>query len=213
MLKFIIQAARRKDDGLMVDARKRGRPRDPAVDVATLSIAIDILSQQGFSALTMESVAERAGVGKASLYRRWPNKTALVIAAVRQQIEPVHPLPDTGSIASDVRQYLEAAVRSHQSALPALSAVMAEVQTHPELYKALHRDVLVEGLRDLTELIERAVIRQQLPVSTDVELLASVGLAVFPLAHLITGKPPDADLIRRLVQQFFTPVNPTGGQS
>ena len=55
---------------------RRGRPRDPAVDEAILSAAVDLLGEVGYARLTMEQVAERAGVGKASLYLRWPSKVA-----------------------------------------------------------------------------------------------------------------------------------------
>ena len=74
----------------------RGRPRDPAVDAAVLDAAIDLLGAVGYARLTMEQVADRAGVGKASLYLRWPNKVALVAAAIQRRSDVVPEVPDTG---------------------------------------------------------------------------------------------------------------------
>ena len=60
-----------------------GQPRDPGVDAAILTAAVDLLAEIGYARLTMEQVAARAGVGKASLYLRWPNKVALVAEAIQ----------------------------------------------------------------------------------------------------------------------------------
>ena len=76
---------------------RRGRPRDPAVDAAILTAAVDLLAEIGYARLTMEQVAARAGVGKASLYLRWPNKVALVAEAIQQRAAVIPALPDTGS--------------------------------------------------------------------------------------------------------------------
>src|SRR6266851_3683394 len=74
---------------------RRGRPRDPGVDQAILTAAVDLLAEGGYARLTMEQVAARAGVGKASVYLRWPNKVALVAEAIqhRSAVVPKFQIP------------------------------------------------------------------------------------------------------------------------
>src|SRR5438552_7396577 len=90
---------------------RRGRPRDPAVDEAILTAAVDLLAEVGYARLTMEQVAARAGVGKASLYLRWPNKVALVAEAIQHRAAVIPALPDTGSLPADMRAFLRALLR------------------------------------------------------------------------------------------------------
>src|SRR5436190_19214651 len=95
---------------------RRGRPRDRGVDEAILAAAVDLLAEIGFARLTMEQVAARAGVGKASLYLRWPNKVALVAEAIqhRSAVEPE--VPETGSLRDDMLAFLRSLLRGKPAA-------------------------------------------------------------------------------------------------
>src|SRR5262245_38916594 len=81
----------------------KGRPRSVEADEAILVACLDLLQKQGFTALTMEAVAEKAGVGKNTLYRRYPTKLALVTAAARRERDAVGIVPDTGNVRDDLR--------------------------------------------------------------------------------------------------------------
>src|SRR5580692_9424471 len=96
---------------------RRGRPRDPGVDESILSSTLLLLGEVGYAQLTMEQVAARARVGKASLYLRWPSKVALVADAV-QRLRPdlVPAIPDTGSLTGDMREFLRQLVRPRSAA-------------------------------------------------------------------------------------------------
>ena len=109
----------------------RGRPRDPAVDEAILAAAVDLLGEAGYARLTMEQVAARAGVGKASVYLRWPNKVALVAEAIQHRSGVVPEVPNTGSLREDILLFLRALLRSRSAAAQALSAVSGEVAVTP----------------------------------------------------------------------------------
>src|SRR2546428_9132727 len=91
---------------------RRGRPRSVVVDEAILSAAIDVLADVGYARLTMDDVATRARVGKASLYLRWPNKVSLVSEALRHRAAVAPPVPDTGTLRNDMRTFLRALLRS-----------------------------------------------------------------------------------------------------
>src|SRR5438445_5509896 len=100
---------------------RRGRPRDPAVDQAILAAAVDLLAETGYARLTMDQVAARAGVGKASVYLRWPNKVALVAEAIQRRSRVLPEVPDTASLRQDMLVFVRALVR----AVPGERAVSA----------------------------------------------------------------------------------------
>ena len=90
--------------------RQRGRPRDPRAHEAILSATRDLLTTDGYERLTIEAVAARAGVGKQTVYRRWPAKSAMVADAVLAGRLDTRPdvVPDTGDLAADLRTWLHA---------------------------------------------------------------------------------------------------------
>ena len=83
------------------ERRRPGRPRDVGADDAIMDAVVEILTEVGFRGLTIDAVAHRAGVGKATIYRRWPGKEQLVLDALTAERVPV-PEPDTGSLRDDL---------------------------------------------------------------------------------------------------------------
>jgi AcrR family transcriptional regulator len=83
-------------------ARGRGRPRDEAARQRILKAALDLMDETAFAQVTAEAIAERAGTSKATLYRWWPNKAAVVIEAFSQAFAPELPLRDSGSLREDL---------------------------------------------------------------------------------------------------------------
>ena len=81
--------------------RGQGRPRDARVDARVLDATLELLADRGLGALTMEAVAQRAGVSKATIYRRWPSRDHLVAAAFASISEPIA-IPDTGNVRDDL---------------------------------------------------------------------------------------------------------------
>jgi AcrR family transcriptional regulator len=183
----------------------RGRPRDPAVDAAVLDATIDLLGAVGYARLTMEQVADRAGVGKASLYLRWPNKVALVAAAIQRRSDVVPEVPDTGSLPEDMRRFLRSLLRAYGAAARALAAVTGEIESNPELRRAWDRSLTGQLAGCLRTIVDRAVQRGELPPSTDVELLSMLPLTLLRNWRLEHGHGPDEAAAERIVAQFFTP--------
>ncbi len=83
--------------------RKRGRPRDPEADARILAAASSLILLRGYESMTVDEVASSAGVGKATVYRRWSRKEDLAVAAMEQLYRDEMPPPDTGSIRGDLR--------------------------------------------------------------------------------------------------------------
>src|SRR5207245_8659067 len=90
---------------------KRGRPRSVRTEKAILRAASELVAASGLADMSIEGVARRAGVGKASIYRRWPSKGALAFDAVADTILATQRTPDTGSLEGDLREVAENWVR------------------------------------------------------------------------------------------------------
>jgi AcrR family transcriptional regulator len=151
--------------------RRPGRPRSAQAHQAIIGAALEELLEHGFAGLSMERVAERAGVGKATIYRRWNSKSELVaelLTSMRTHEEP----PDEGGLRDDIRELSarQLAVVRAQPGFPRLAPrLLAESASDAELH-AIVRGSLVDPLRGiLTELIERAMKRGEIRRDLDVE--------------------------------------------
>ena len=175
------------------------------MDEAVLTAAVELLAEAGFARLTMEQVAARAGVGKASVYLRWPNKVALVAEAIQHRSGVVPDVPDTGSLPGDMRTFLRALLRTFGTASRAMAAVIGEVGSHPELRTAWRQGVAAALTDCVREIVERAVARRELPATSDVELLSMVPITLLQNWRLEHGTSPDDAVVERIVRQFYAP--------
>ena len=160
-------------------AQSAGRPRSEEAHQAILDATLELLVEVGFSALTVEGVASRAGVGKATIYRRWPSKLPLVVEAFGQL--PGFEEADTGSVAEDLEQMLRGYIQVFNSTplasvLPSLAGERAH---NPEL-SAVFDPVSKKRRQPLLRAIERGIARGELPADLDAELAAD--LVVGPIA-------------------------------
>ena len=184
----------------------RGRPRDPGVDEAILDAAVDLLAEAGYARLTMDQVAARAGVGKASVYLRWPNKVALVAEAIQHRSGVVPEVPDSGSLREDMRAFLRALLRGKSAAQRARAAVTGEIANNPELRTAWRRSVAGTLTACLRVIVEHAVERGELPATSDVELLSMLPLTLLQNWRLEHDQGPDDAVVERIVDQFYAPA-------
>ena len=120
--------------------RRQGRPRDPAADQAIITAVYDVIAENGFAGFNVEAVAASAGVGKATIYRRWPCKEDLLLAAATQiMADECH--PDTGTLRDDLVTWIWDKYRKkHESPGPRLlGQVIAEARSNPDLRPLLRR--------------------------------------------------------------------------
>jgi AcrR family transcriptional regulator len=190
---------------------RRGRSRDPEVDEAILTAAMALLAEIGYARLTMDQVAARGRVGKASLYLRWPNKVALVAEAIQRHSAVVPDVPNTGSLREDMRAFLRALLRSKTAAQRAVAAVTGEIASNPELAKAWRQGVAGTLLACTQTIVERAIARGELPAASDVDLLAMLPVTLLQSWRQAHDQGPDDTVVERIVAQFFTPT-PGGAQ-
>lgn len=177
---------------------RRGRPRSADADVAILAAALELAGEVGVRALSMDEVAARAGVSKATIYRRWSSKEALVLDALRSAIEPVGAV-DHGSLGADLRQYLhDMAVRMTASRGDVLPHLIEVACYDPAIRSSL--DEWVQHRRaPLHAIVERGVARGELPADTDVELLLDALIGPFVYRRLLTGGMLDDTMVERLL--------------
>ena len=173
-------------------APSRGRPRSEKAHQAILAAAAELLLARGLSAVSMDAVAERAGVSKATIYRWWPTKETLALDALYTEWATVQPDPrDTGSLRGDLLALLRPWVRLVRSRPYArvITALLTEVHTDPAFAAEYHRR-LVEPRREQARVVfRRAVERGEIPASTDIEV--AVDLVYGPLWHrLLHGHAP-----------------------
>jgi AcrR family transcriptional regulator len=166
---------------------------------------VDLLAEAGYARLTMERVAARAGVGKASLYLRWPNKVALVAEAIEHRSGVVPRLPDTGSLPDDMRTFLRSLLRGYESAGQAVAAVSGEIASNPELRQAWRRTMTGTLWAGVRVILERAIERGELSAMSDTELLSMLPLSLMQNWRAEHEQGPDEALVERIVAQFYSP--------
>lgn len=160
-----------------------GRPRSERTEKAILAAASQLLAESGLAAMTIEGVAERAGVGKASIYRRWPSRGALAIDATLGDYLAGQPTRDTGGLEGDLLATARDWIRTvkRQPWGRTLKGLIAEVLHDPSLAGAW-RERFVERVRQPRRpIVERAVARGEVPTGSDPELI--MDLLYGPLYH------------------------------
>ena len=198
------------------EAAPRGRPRSERAHKAILGAAAELLLARGLSAVSMDAVAERAGVSKATIYRWWPTKETLALDALYTEWATVQPYPrDTGSLRGDLLALLRPWVRLVQSRPYArvIAALLTTVHTDPEFAAEYHRR-LVEPRRDQARtVLRRAIERGDIPASTNIEV--AVDLIYGPLWHrLLHGHAPLNDRFTQdVVDMALGGIQPAGDRT
>jgi AcrR family transcriptional regulator len=172
--------------------RARGRPRDPAAGHAILAATIMGLAEDGYAGLTMDGIAERAGVSKATIYRRWPSKEAVVLAAA-EHLSAAVPVPDTGTLRGDLDAIAVglAAVFGSPTTPRLVGALVSEMVREPDLAHALRDGFLAARRSAARAALERARERGEVPAEVDLEVPVDLLAAPFYYRALITGDPVD----------------------
>jgi AcrR family transcriptional regulator len=163
-----------------------------------------MLAEVGYEGLTIEAVAQAAGVSKNAIYRRWPDKVTMVLDAIRT-VAPHEDLEvDTGDVRADMAAMLRAMVAKMREVDGRLALSLAsELRRHPELGDAVRAEMVEPRRRELQDRVQRAVERGQLPADSDVELLTDVGPALLFHRFVFGGEVPDDDFVDRVIRQFW----------
>jgi len=158
------------------------------------------LAEKGFAGLTVEGVATRAGIHKTTVYRRWRTPAALAADALGLAEADPWPVPDTGSLAGDLRSLADQVVEGFTDPLtgPVTRALVAAAAQSPETARAL-RSYLTTRHRQAAEVVHRAVARNELPASTDADALVRATVAPLYYRLCITTEPVAPEDVARAV--------------
>ena len=184
--------------------RPPGRPRSAEADEAILDAAIELFADAGLEGLTVEGVAARAGVGKATVYRRYPGKLELVVAAWKACADVEAPPPDTGSIRGDLRELVDALVTRLTCTVVgrAMPMLVAEAARVPEL-SAEHQVIVREKRARVRAVVERAVVRGDLRAGIDPDLVVDACVGPIFYRFLVTRDPLDERFADALVDSVL----------
>jgi AcrR family transcriptional regulator len=186
--------------------RPRTIGRGPKVRRAVLAATLTELSDAGYAALTLEAVAQRAGVHKTTVYRRWPDREALVTDAITDYVAAEVPVPDTGSVDTDLRELARSRVRAmldpaEQSWMTAVLAT--DAARLPEVTR-IKRRFAEDRFWRASPVIARAVERGELPADTDPDEVLKALIAPILLRLVITAEPVDETTADQAAQVALT---------
>ena len=179
--------------------RGRGRPRDPGTDDRITTAAAELLLQRGFDRTTVDDVAARAGVGKATVYRRWPSKEDLAVAAMETLYSSEMPEPDTGSIRTDL-------ATSYRAVLTFVNTPEGEAYLRTSIAESVRDGRIAALYRSSTErreqqsratfekAIARGEVRPDIDVDVAVQWLGGL-LAIRAITHRPMPSVDDADVL------------------
>ena len=183
-------------------ARARsGRPRSAEAHAAILDAAIALTREVGYDALSIEGIAVRACVGKATVYRRWRSREALVAEAVGKLIARIPP-PNTGTTAGDLNRLMRStlALYADSATGPLLSGLVAAM-ARSRMIAAAVRSGPVAAWRDAARhVLQRAVARGDLRRDLDLEIAIDMLAGPLFYRYLLTGAPVDRPLANKIVQ-------------
>ena len=191
--------------------------RSPEAHRAILAASWELLGTVGYHDLTIEGVAAQAKVGKATIYRWWSSKGALVGEAIATYLE-VGPEPDTGTSRGDIRASIQSTIDNYSGTLAgvAIPALATDLVHDPELQKAFHDRFLLPRRRTSAAILERAITRGDLPTGSDIGLLQDIWAGTIFYRVLISREPVTEDLADRLVDLLLSgrvPREPDRGSS
>jgi AcrR family transcriptional regulator len=189
------------------DHRNRRRRRGAELYAAIFQATLAELAEVGYSRLAMERIAARAGASKTSLYKRWPSRAELVVAALQHQGAQPEAAPDTGNLRDDVLTLLRrAAARLDGVFGEAVRGLMAETLTDPDRTAALRPNMFSPRDRLMVEILDRATARGD--ISADAVNPQLIGLAPALVDHhfLIHGAPIPDDVLVGIVDAILLPL-------
>lgn len=188
--------------------KKIGRPRSEKTRQAILTASYDLLLLNGFRSITVEGIAERAGVSKATIYKWWPNKAAVVLDGFFAATESMLEVPDTGSAKEDLLvQAVNLASFLTSSKGKVITELIAEGQSDENVAKE-YRNRYFNPRRLISQhILERGIERGELNKDLDIKL--SIDLIFSPLFYrlLITGETVDSAFVEQLISYAFAGLN------
>jgi AcrR family transcriptional regulator len=192
---------------MVTDHRKLPRRRGEELAIAIYRATLDELAESGYAGLTMERVAERARASKASLYRRWPTRVALVMAAVYHSLPSAADVPDTGSLRGDLLALLRGTAEVLAGpAGEAMRGLLSEALRDPASARTFRQSSQGTSKKMMAEIARRAVERGEISAEAVTPLRLDTGQALLRQYFLFQGPPIPDELVVGIVDEVLVPL-------
>jgi AcrR family transcriptional regulator len=170
-----------------------------------LAVTLRLLQEHGYDGLTVDAVVSEARASKATVYRRWPSKAELVLAAFIEGIRQVAVPPETGTLRGDLLQLGEKICQQGQQHAGTIRAVLVEVSRHSALNDALQHRFIEQRKELIQHILRQAVDRGEIAESAISDELWDLLPGYLIFRSIIPGRPPTRDTVRALVDDFIVP--------
>jgi AcrR family transcriptional regulator len=189
-----------------------GRPRDPSRDGVIRAAILRLLADVGYGALTMDAVASEAGVGKATIYRRWRTKQDLVVDTISDLNRAEATPPDTGAVESDLREMMHQMVALIAGPTGAATLSLLSTMPHqPALAEAFRDGPLAVWRQSYDAIWERAEQRGEVRAGLSRSIVAESTSALLVQRWLLTGEPVDEAYADEVLETVVLPLVRTAG--
>ena len=180
--------------------RSNGSRRSQASHDAILGATMELLSERGYSDLTVEAIAARARVGKATIYRWWKSKGAVVGETLARHLE-VESIDHSGSVRDELRRSVDATVSNYSNSIAGVvvPGLVADIIHDPDLHEAFREQFLEPRRAGTAKLLERAIKEGLLPEDLDTELVMDIWAGAVFYRVLVSGQPVAKDVSTVLV--------------
>jgi AcrR family transcriptional regulator len=183
-----------------------GRPRDPSRDGVIREAILKLLGEVGYGSLTMDAVAAEAGVGKATIYRRWRTKQDLVVDTIAVMNQVLATPADTGSLEGDVRQVVHTTVDALNGPIgDAIRALLPTIQHEPALLRAFHEGPMAAWYSTYDAMWSLAQERGELAADADTAFLNELSSALLAQRWLLTGQPITHEFADQMLDRIVLP--------
>lgn len=178
-------------------------PRIERTRAVVLASAVEVISERGFSAASIEAISKHSGVARSTIYRHWPNRNDLLLDAIRTLLDRVEML-EPSDLRSDlvtIVTFLSASITTEPMGT-IIASLIAEARHDVEVAR-LHERFVAQRLEAATEMIEAAIERGELPSSTVPASMATDIAASIFFRALVMRETPDPEWIESLVDRWI----------
>ena len=174
-------------------------------DAELLAVTLQLLQEHGYDGLTVDAVASAARASKATVYRRWPSKAELVLAAFNEGVRQVAVPPNTGTLRGDLLQVGEICGEQVHQHASTIRAVLVEASRHPELNDALQHQFIEQRKALVQHILRQAVERGEIAEAALTDELWDLLPGYLIFRSIIPGSPPTRRTVQALVDNFIIP--------
>ncbi len=192
--------------------KRRLGGRSTRVQVAVFNATMELLLTESYDAITIAEIASRSGVHETSIYRRWKTKEVLIIEVLLERAKEMFPIPDTGSVRSDLVQLLQEVIAFLQSPMGEIMAKISTASLHSAAMAPERQHYWSSRFEQFNRIVERARERGEFPPQTDEHLLLKTVIGPLYVQKFLLNQPLDESLPGRIVDLVLSGAR-SGGKT